>query len=398
MTEKTLFSLKDAQNQVMKIIPFPQIIENIIQNYSDDENGAFCFQGNLNLRPAYQRELCYNLEQMQAVIFSILNNHPINAMYFAENPDDPQYFSTRYNCFDGQQRIISICRFARGDFSIPCDDGRMYYITNLKRVYPELYNRFMKYELNIYLTYGDLSHQIAWFKRINTYGERLTDQEIRNVSYTGPWLNDLKRYFSKPNCAGYTLLKNYVLGKVERQDYLKEILEWISCGEIDAYMQEHRYDSDAKNEWNYVNNVIEWVKTIFPDRYYREEMRGIAWGILYNTYHDTQYDAEILEKEVKKYMCDDEIKTKKGIYKYLLTQNPKFLNLRTFDKSQKRTMYERQNGICPMCGQKFSITQMHADHIKPWSHGGKTELSNGQMLCASCNLKKGDSIIYYEEE
>lgn len=386
------FSLNDAKNEVMKIIPFPILISDIIKDYEDDEMGAYCYNGDLNLRPAYQRELCYNLKQMQAVIYSILNNHPINAMYFAENPNDPEYFCTRYNCFDGQQRLISICRFARGDFSIPCEDGKMYYLSNLRRAYPELYQRFMNYKLNIYLTYGDLPHQIAWFQRINTYGERLTEQEIRNVSYTGPWLDDLKRYFSKPNCAGYRLCKDYITGKVERQDYLQEILEWISYGEIDNYMQEHRYDSNAMVEWEYVNDVIDWVKTIFPDRYYREEMKGIHWGLLYNTYHDENYDAEEMEEHVKELMMDSEIKNKKGIYQYVLTDDPKYLSLRTFDKAQKRTMFERQGGVCPICHKSFAITQMHADHIIPWSKGGKTELSNGQMLCSSCNLHKSDKM------
>ena len=33
--------------------------------------------------------------------------------------------------------------------------------------------------------------------------------------------------------------------------------------------------------------------------------------------------------------------------------------------------------------------QMHADHITPWSKGGKTTPDNCQMLCRDCNLKKG---------
>lgn len=32
---------------------------------------------------------------------------------------------------------------------------------------------------------------------------------------------------------------------------------------------------------------------------------------------------------------------------------------------------------------------MHADHITPWSKGGKTTPDNCQMLCRDCNLKKG---------
>ncbi|MCD8334786.1 MAG: HNH endonuclease [Clostridiales bacterium] len=42
-----------------------------------------------------------------------------------------------------------------------------------------------------------------------------------------------------------------------------------------------------------------------------------------------------------------------------------------------------------MCGETFPFEQMHADHITPWSRGGKTTPENCQMLCRDCNLRKG---------
>ena len=45
--------------------------------------------------------------------------------------------------------------------------------------------------------------------------------------------------------------------------------------------------------------------------------------------------------------------------------------------------------ICPICGKHFEFEEMHADHIVPWSKGGKTTPDNCQMLCRDCNLKKG---------
>ena len=42
----------------------------------------------------------------------------------------------------------------------------------------------------------------------------------------------------------------------------------------------------------------------------------------------------------------------------------------------KREAYERQNGICAKCGERFEITEMEADHITPWSQGGKTIAEN----------------------
>ena len=75
--------------------------------------------------------------------------------------------------------------------------------------------------------------------------------------------------------------------------------------------------------------------------------------------------------------------------------------MRQFDDDQRLEMYERQGGRCAngtKCktvgnddGQQvFDISQMDADHIVPWSKGGKTEAENGQMLCIGCNRSKGD--------
>lgn len=42
-------------------------------------------------------------------------------------------------------------------------------------------------------------------------------------------------------------------------------------------------------------------------------------------------------------------------------------------------------------GQRtFKIGEMDADHIVPWSKGGKTTAENCQMLCIACNRSKGD--------
>jgi 5-methylcytosine-specific restriction endonuclease McrA len=88
-------------------------------------------------------------------------------------------------------------------------------------------------------------------------------------------------------------------------------------------------------------------------------------------------------------MMDDDVTKKSGVYPYLLTKYEKYLNIRAFSESQKRAAYEKQEGVCPVCKDRFEINDMEGDHITPWSEGGRTETCNLQMLCKNCNRRKG---------
>lgn len=55
----------------------------------------------------------------------------------------------------------------------------------------------------------------------------------------------------------------------------------------------------------------------------------------------------------------------------------------------KRQVFRRDHGACVKCGSKLNIQY---DHILPFSKGGNNELENIQLLCAKCNIKKGDYI------
>ncbi|MYG05963.1 HNH endonuclease, partial [Candidatus Poribacteria bacterium] len=76
------------------------------------------------------------------------------------------------------------------------------------------------------------------------------------------------------------------------------------------------------------------------------------------------------------------------IYPYILTREEKHLNIRAFSASMKQKVYEKQSGICAMCDKEFTIKEMEADHITPWSEDGKTNEDNCQMLCKKCNREK----------
>ena len=68
----------------------------------------------------------------------------------------------------------------------------------------------------------------------------------------------------------------------------------------------------------------------------------------------------------------------------------KEITIRDFDATTRRSVYEKQNGLCPACGKHYELEEMDADHITPWSKGGQTTQDNCQMLCKECNRQKSN--------
>lgn len=352
-------------------------IKELFNGYKNsEEEGVVAYGGKLDIRPPYQREFVYKDKQRNAVIETILQNFPLNVMYWVVKDNG------EYEVLDGQQRTISICSYLNGNYSI---DNKMFF--NLPK---DIQEQIENYELMIYFCEGKDSEKQQWFETVNIAGEKLTPQEIRNSIYSGEWLTDAKRHFSKSNGPAYNLAKNYLKGSAIRQDYLETALKWISSisnQKIEDYMAANQHNKHATELWTYFQNVIIWVTTIFPA--YRQEMKGIEWGFLYNKFkNNTDLNPNELEEQIKKLMRDEEIQNKSGIYEYLLTGEEKYLNLRAFSDTIKQNLYENQKGICKICEKHFEYKDMEADHIVPWHEGGKTTEDNCQMLCKHCNRTK----------
>lgn len=359
----------------MKIELHKITVRELTDGYEDNaENGVRAYGGKLDVRPPYQREFVYKEKQRDAVIDTLTNGFPLNVMYWATRSDGT------FEIIDGQQRTISICQYVNGDFAY-----LFRYFHNLQE---DERNQILDYELNVYICSGTDSEKLKWFKTINIAGEELTEQELRNAVYAGSWVSDAKRYFSKNNCAAYNLASKYVAGEVNRQKYLETAISWISKGNIDVYMGNHQHDKSAVQLWNYFQSVINWTKAAFVK--YRKEMKGVDWGLLYDKFHEQDFDALELEKEVARLMADSDVESKKGIYFYVFDHDEHHLGIRLFDGNTKREVYEKQHGICKMCGKHFEIEQMEADHITPWKEGGRTVAANCQMLCRECNRRKSD--------
>lgn len=346
------------------------LVRDLVTDYSD--GGESGYGGNLDIRPPYQREFIYKEKQRNAVINTIQNGFPLNVMYWASRKDGT------YEVMDGQQRTISIAQYVAGEFSF-----NELYFHNLPK---DRKNWILNYELTVYVCDGTDSEKLDWFQTINIAGESLTNQELRNAVYAGSWVSDAKRYFSKRNGPAYGIGGGYLKGSANRQDYLETAISWISNGQIEDYMGVHQHDKSAVFLWNHFRSVIDWVKATFTT--YRKDMKGVDWGNLYREYGGRDLDPNAIEKETVRLIMDDDVTRKTGIYPYILSGDERHLNIRAFSPAMRQKVYEKQNGICMICGTRFAIKDMEADHIIPWSEGGKTREDNCQMISKACNRRK----------
>ncbi len=365
--------------------------------------------GKLTIQPEYQRHYLYaeqNGKREHDVIDSVLRGYPIGLLYF----NKPQTDADRFEVLDGQQRITSLGRFTKNYFSVEDAHGFPHYFRTLPAAERE---KFLATPLTIYICEGTESEIKAWYRTINISGIELNKQEIDNAVYSGAFVTAAKAVFSNSTNSNLYVWKNFVRGNVKRQELLRTALEWVVKSSDDkkvaAYMSAHRDNGDIAELENYFAAVIDWARAVFPNL--RDEMCGLDWGRLYETYHANTYDATKLAAEVDELFAqdDDVITSKRGIYEYLLSgrELTNLLQIRYFKDAVKRTVYDKQTkaaqaaGVsnCPMCAAAggsrsrkiWALREMDADHVTAWSKGGDTTAANCQMLCKAHNRSKGNA-------
>ncbi|MFA6667586.1 MAG: DUF262 domain-containing protein [Bacilli bacterium] len=369
--------------------------------YSELEGkGLFGLSGKLTIQPEYQRNYIYASEggkREVAVIDSILKGYPIGLIYFNKVNSD------NLEVLDGQQRITSLGRFVTNKFAIKDKNGNEQlfggFATDKK-------NKILNTKLLIYECEGTESEIKEWFRTINIVGVPLNSQELLNAVYSGPFVTLGKEEFSNSKNSNIQKWSAYISGSANRQDFLERALQWVSKENVSEYMSRHRFDDNITELKDYFNSVIDWVSTVFTD--VESEMKGLEWGRLYETYHKNPYNSKTVSDEVKRLYADPYVKSRKGIFEYVLgsSTDTKLLEVRVFDEATKKSVYTQQTttavskGIsnCPLCAvgnntnktKIWKLKEMDADHVTAWSKGGATDIKNCEMLCKTHNRAKGN--------
>ncbi len=375
-------------------------VGDICKGFVYDKNegkGLFGLDGKLVIQPEYQRNYIYGDGKKDvAVVESLLKGYPLGLIYFVRNADG------MYEVLDGQQRITSFARFVNQSWPFAVDrDDKPRYFSSLAKDEQDL---IVGTHLTIYVCEGTPSEIEAWFETINIAGVPLVKQELRNAAYHGSFVNLAKAVFSNSANAKMSMWQTYVKGDPKRQAVLETALDWVSGGKIDEYMAAHRNDDNIEQLKDHFDTVIGWVDSVFD--YTGSEMCGQDWGSLYKTYHTRAYTKSKVKARVDALLDDSQVTNKRGIFEYILGgENDKtLLNVRVFDQKTKKRVYDRQTkeaegtSNCPLCAlgddnnskRIYKMSEMDADHVTAWSHGGSTDESNCQMLCKTHNRSKGN--------
>ncbi len=360
--------------------------------------GLFGWGGKLTIQPEYQRNYIYaDGKRDVAVIESLLKEYPLGLLYFVKVGKD------KYEILDGQQRVTSFGRYITNKFAIKDENGMEQYFDGLSE---DKKKRILNAPLTIYICEGKESEIKEWFKTINIVGVPLNNQELLNAIYSGPFVTMAREEFSNSQNAYIQKWSAYIKGDVNRQDYLATAVNWVSKGNVDNYMSQHRFDTNITELKAYFNSVITWASTVFKD--VKSDMRGLEWGRLYETYHAKSYDPNKVSEILCKLYADPQVQDTKGICEYILggCKDTKLLNIRVFDDNIKRVVYEKQTqeaknkevSNCPLCAigndnnksRIWELKEMDADHVTAWSKGGSTDINNCQMLCQTHNRAKGN--------
>lgn len=405
-------------------ITLGELAEGYVDNSDDIEGGVFAWNGNLNIRPKFQRAYVRNEDEewKAALARSVVNKQPIGTIYFGLAEGGKKYIN-----IDGQQRLMTLLAFIEEKCTLKMMDanGKDKDVM-FSELSDKMQRRFKQYCPSIKICSGSEKALLEWFKTINQPISELTKQELRNAAFNGMWCEHIKMYFSKTkHGASATAMNADFLYKggdyyyddfsmkldPTRQDVLEMALDWASLQvfgvdtdmdkeqRIESYMGMYAdpnttidADDNGADLVNRYKAVIDWARKTFNEEYLDQKCaRNVDWGRLYATYGKNEYDTEELNALVDKYFMDEEVTANSAVFEYVLMGCPadkrNMLVLRAFTAVDKAKMYKMQGGIDPIDGQKYKLDEMDAHHIIAWENGGKTEISNG-VLISKANHKK----------
>ena len=331
---------------------------------------------------ALQREIVYNDEKQRLVIDSIVKGIPLPAFYLWKNTDGI------LEVLDGKQRINAIQRFKENDIE--------YNSLLWKQTPPAIQDIINDCDLSIIICEGPEQLKREIFRRINTLGVPLSAYEVLNGLYNGEYLRGLSAYVSQDRDALKVLGSN---SRGKNQYTVLGLLKQIKpFTDIDSYVKQEKDNSFAADQ-RLIARYIKFIADVF-DKYNDLQIKfKLAVEYIRDITIWKQHKKEI-NSQITKFLKSDAAKllNKEQEYRNIILAIVNGISVdqkRLFTEDDKAELLRQEtptNGKykCKQCQQLFFPDELTVDHITPWSKGGRTVLSNAQLLCRPCNSQKGN--------
>jgi len=332
-----------------------------------------------------QREIVYSAEKQALVIDSIIKGIPLPAFYFWENEDGI------LEVLDGKQRIEAITKFPQNNLQ--------YKSKNWKQYDSVTQEKFYETPITAIICSGTEELKREIFYRINTLGVPLSQFEILNGLYHGEYLRGATGTVKNDKNIEKVLGTNS-RGKNQLWLLKKIILLQSRKENIYDYVKEKQHIS-FQADYDLIKKHIRFIKEIFDnskelDIYFN---LAVEYEKDFNIWllHKTEINKKITEylKDKTRLALTDKPKEIKDIIQVIVNNisvDPK----RLFTLDDKKVLLREQTPQdekykCSICSKYFYDYELEMDHIEAWCKGGRTQLSNAQLLCNVCNVKKGKS-------
>ena len=343
-----------------------------------------------------QRAIVYDADKQAMVIDSIYKGIPLPAFYLWQRDDG------KLEVLDGKQRIEAIKKFKQGNLQYEGKTWKAYaYDSDLQQVVDNT-------ELTTIVCSGTEEKKREIFKRINTLGVALSRFEVLNGLYHGVYIEGLNDYFAQ-DANVRKVLPNASVDRGDNKYHLLEYIYYVRNGntfpkrsQLDDYVQLHK-DESFNEEVKKIKPYISFIRDVFGDASKIGSLLKFKLAVKYlkdraiwlQHKDDICKDCNaFIKSEGYKLSStkEDDIEAMILVIVGNLRVDPKRL-FTSDDKLQLLAQLNPNNqGLyeCNNCHQHFSEDELTIDHIIPWSLGGRTVLSNAQLLCRACNSSKGN--------
>ncbi len=399
---------------------------------------ANAFKEQINPQPPYQRGSVWSVSHQQLFIDSMLKGYDIPKLYLREVNTD----GYKWEIIDGQQRLKAIWDFFAGEFSLPRDSDPISGVPVAGLSYVELpidlSNLINLYQLDVVIideaTDDDIEDMFLRFQNgvpLNSAEKRhaisggLRDF-VQNLAETHSFTSESLGFANKRFAHEEILAQMLLIEKEQGPTRLRHT-------QLKALYEENKKFQANALEAKQLKRVLGFLRRAFPDR--NPDLNKVNTISLYTLVTATidRYVLKDREQDFRNWFDDfqnrreeddqrseDERDTTLMSYQYavsgqssdvasqetrhrilledMTTQIPDLKQQdgqRIFRPEQRAAIFRLAHGKCanpfgnPDCDIRCRADNFHADHINPHSKGGLTTVDNGQLLCPSCNLKKG---------